>query len=149
LEVSSSFFWGLPLQHGGLGRVDAEQPFRIENHPEIWMSQVRWLPVQSLLVVVTALPQSSPTQEVDSDAIDETERPPPQYQDIEVLYTHPRVSMESTKNLHGLHEDSMETPCRVYEYSILHFLLVPNNLYGLCVESRGTVQNTEDSTRTP
>src|SRR6266481_9551627 len=29
-----------------------------------------------------------------------------------VLYTHPQVSMESTKSLHGLHEDSIDTTQR-------------------------------------
>ena len=58
-------------------------------------------------------------------------------------------SVESTKNLHGLHEDSTETPQRLHGNPWEHFLLVPNRLHRLHMESRGTVWNIKDSIRTP
>ena len=45
------------------------------------------------------------------------------------------VSVDSSESPHGVHEDSTETPWGVSEDSIVHFLLVPNSLHGLCMES--------------
>ena len=49
-----------------------------------------------------------------------------------VLYTPPRVSMDSTKTLWslcGLLRDSSWTPWGLHRDSIVHFLLVPNTLW--------------------